>query len=148
MLQAILVFTSGVYANMGNYKGFGDSKIIPNLPTEKLEKFLSGSKAFQENSDLIKQWDRIKKLVYDLSPEKCHLGLAGKGSTTYFSSDCTSEDADNISRYFKSVQMEAYNNRVMKTVVDGVNHYEVCIRYFDCKFFSECYNFCVNIRYD
>lgn len=117
---------------MGNYKGFGDSKIIPNLPAEKLEKFFLASKAFQENSELIKQWDRIKNLVYDLSPKKCHLGLAEKGSTTYFSSNCTSEDADIVSRYFKSIQMEAYNNRVMKTQVNGVNHYEVCYAIRSC----------------
>lgn len=110
---------------MGNYKGFGDSKIIPNLSMEKFENFLFASVAFNENSDLKNQWNRIKNLVYDLSPQKCHLGLAGKGSTTYFSSNCTSEDADIVSRYFKSIQMEAYNNRVMKTCVNGVNNYEV-----------------------
>jgi dipeptidyl-peptidase-3 len=110
---------------MGNYKGFGDSKIIPNITADKLEKFLIASKAFQSNADLVKVWNRIKNLIYDLSPKKCHLGLGDKGTTTYFSSNCTSEDADIVNRYFKSIQMEGYNNRVIKTEANGVAHYEV-----------------------
>ena len=110
---------------MGNYKGFGDSKIIPNLSADKLEIFLFATKAFQTNVDLTKVWNRIKNMMYDLSPKKCHLGLGDKGTTTYFSSNCTSEDADIVNRYFKSIQMEGYNNRVMKTEVNGVTHYEV-----------------------
>ena len=110
---------------MGNYKGFGDSKIIPNLPVEKLEKFLLNTKAFQTQANLSIVWNRIKNLIYDLSPRKCHLGLGEKGTTTYFSSNCTSDDADIVNRYFKSIQMEAYNNRVIKTDVSGTAHYEV-----------------------
>ena len=58
---------------MGNYKGFGDSKIIPNLTADKLENFLFATKAFQTNADLVNVWNRIKNLIYDLSPKKCHL---------------------------------------------------------------------------
>lgn len=116
---------------MGNYKGFGDSKIIPNLTADKFEKFLFSTKAFQENTSLNEVWKRVKDLIYDLSPPKCHLGLKGKGTTTYFSANCSSEDADIVSRYLKSVQMEAYNNRVMKTTVNGVNHYEVNVGFYD-----------------
>jgi len=39
--QALLIYASGVYANMGNYKSFGDSKFIPNLPKVKLTGYCS-----------------------------------------------------------------------------------------------------------
>ena len=53
---------------MGNYKGFGDSKIIPNLTADKLEQFLFVT--FQTSADLVNVWNRIKNLIYDLSPKK------------------------------------------------------------------------------
>ena len=34
--QAYLVYCSGVFTNMGNYKGFGDSKMVPDLTPEKV----------------------------------------------------------------------------------------------------------------
>jgi len=91
---------------------------VPNLPTEKLEAFLMNTVAFKKNPNLASLWTQIKGLVYDLSHKKRHLGLGEKGHTTYFSSNCTSEDAELVSRYLKSIQMEAYNTRVIKTVVN------------------------------
>ena len=29
---SLLLYTAGVFTNMGNYKGFGDTKIIPGIP--------------------------------------------------------------------------------------------------------------------
>lgn len=110
---------------MGNYKGMGDSKIIPNLSMEKLEAFLHSTKAFQSHPQLLEEWNQIKGLLYDLSPRKCYLGLGEKGTTTYFSSNCTQEDSEIVNRYFKSINLEGYNNRVFKTSSNGKTHYEV-----------------------
>ena len=30
--RALMLYTAGVFTNLGNYKGFGDTKIIPGLP--------------------------------------------------------------------------------------------------------------------
>lgn len=32
-----MVYAAGLYANMGNYKSFGDTKFVPNLPKVKLK---------------------------------------------------------------------------------------------------------------
>jgi dipeptidyl-peptidase-3 len=48
-----------------------------------------------------------------------------QGTTTYFSSNCTMEDADRVTQFLKHKGMEAYNGRVFKTVEDGVPTYEV-----------------------
>jgi hypothetical protein len=37
---------SGIYFNMGNYKGLGDSKFVPDLPKEKFRKIVRRSKAW------------------------------------------------------------------------------------------------------
>lgn len=34
----------GIYTNMGNYKGFGDSKIVPNITAETFDKIVKSSK--------------------------------------------------------------------------------------------------------
>ena len=39
-VAAYFIYCSGFYANMGNYKSLGDSKFVPNLPVEKLEKIV------------------------------------------------------------------------------------------------------------
>lgn len=110
---------------MGNYKSHGDSKIIPNVPEEKLDAFFRSTKAFQTNPKLLKFWNQIKESIYDLSQKRTHLGLSEKGTTTYFSSNCTVEDSEIVTRYCKSIQMDGYNNRVFKTVEDGKTHFEV-----------------------
>ena len=39
-VAAYFIYCSGFFVNMGNYKGFGDSKFIPNLPVDSLEKIV------------------------------------------------------------------------------------------------------------
>ena len=52
--KAFMVFCSGIYANMGNYKGFGDTKIVPDLLPETFEvsyiKWVGFYQALKENS--------------------------------------------------------------------------------------------------
>ena len=35
--MSFLVYGTGVYANMGNYQGFGDTKIVPDLLPEHFD---------------------------------------------------------------------------------------------------------------
>jgi len=48
-----------------------------------------------------------------------------QGVTTYFSSNCTLEDANQVTQLLKHKGMEAYNSRVFKTVQKGIPTYEV-----------------------
>uniref|UniRef100_A0A8C0SQH8 Dipeptidyl peptidase 3 n=2 Tax=Canis lupus familiaris TaxID=9615 RepID=A0A8C0SQH8_CANLF len=100
--QAFLVYAAGIYSNMGNYKSFGDTKFVPNLPKEKLERVILGSKAAQQHPEGIRSlWQTCRELMFSLEPRLRHLGL-GK---------------ENLS---------AYNTRLFKGVsLDGKPCYEV-----------------------
>ena len=126
--KAFMVYSSGVLANMGNYKSFGDSKIIPNLPKEKLEAITKASKAFAQDGDGVQAiCDSCCERIYSLSDKQAQLGLGEKGVTKYFSDNCTQEDSDKINRYFKKAKIEGYINRVVKTKEgdDGKTKYEI-----------------------
>lgn len=125
--KAFMVYSSGVLANMGNYKSFGDSKILPNITKEKFEALVKASKAFSMDGAGVQAiWDSCADRMYSLTERLAQLGLGEKGVTKYFSENCTQEDSDLINRYFKKSKIEGYINRVVKTTRnDGKVKYEI-----------------------
>ncbi|KAM8969325.1 dipeptidyl peptidase 3 [Sarcophilus harrisii] len=125
--QAFLVYTAGIYANMGNYKSFGDTKFVPNLPKEKLERLVLGSRAAQEHPEEVGGlWQVCGDLMFSLEPQQRHLGLGNEGTTTYFSENCTLEDAKLAQSFLDSQNLSAYNTRLFKGVdADGKPCFEV-----------------------
>uniref|UniRef100_A0AAQ5Z7J4 Dipeptidyl peptidase 3 n=1 Tax=Amphiprion ocellaris TaxID=80972 RepID=A0AAQ5Z7J4_AMPOC len=121
--QAFLVYAAGLYANMGNYKSFGDTKFIPNLPKVKQPVMLS---AFQEQpSEMEALWDSCSGLLYSLEDRQKQLGLGDKGITTYFSGNCCLEDAELAQKFLDSKKLSAYNTRLFKKDNGGKACYEV-----------------------
>ncbi|XP_014219104.1 dipeptidyl peptidase 3 [Copidosoma floridanum] len=120
---AFLVYSCGVFSYSGNYKDFGDSKIIPNLPKEKFEQLIKGSKAYKDDEASLKfLWDKIKDALYNLEGKVKSLGLGSKGITTYFSANCTEEDAKLVNEFMQKHHLESYNARCFKTNVEGDNY--------------------------
>uniref|UniRef100_A0AAQ5ZH93 Dipeptidyl peptidase 3 n=1 Tax=Amphiprion ocellaris TaxID=80972 RepID=A0AAQ5ZH93_AMPOC len=124
--QAFLVYAAGLYANMGNYKSFGDTKFIPNLPKDKLKALVWASQAFQEQpSEMEALWDSCSGLLYSLEDRQKQLGLGDKGITTYFSGNCCLEDAELAQKFLDSKKLSAYNTRLFKKDNGGKACYEV-----------------------
>ncbi|KAG1672878.1 Dipeptidyl peptidase 3 [Nymphon striatum] len=125
--NALMIYTSGILTNMGNYKGFGDTKFIPDLKKEKIELLIKESKCYKNDPKSIqKLWDTCSDAMFALGNKKNQLGLGDKGITTYFSENCTSEDGDLINDFLKIKNIEAYNNRAFKTVDNaGKTSYEI-----------------------
>ncbi|XP_069874271.1 dipeptidyl peptidase 3 [Dipodomys merriami] len=125
--QAFLVYAAGVYSNMGNYKSFGDTKFVPNLPKEKLECVVLCSVAAQQYPEEVRRlWQNCGDLMFSLEPRLRHLGLGKEGVTTYFSENCTMEDAKLAQDFLDSQNLSAYNTRLFKEVDrDGKTSYEV-----------------------
>uniref|UniRef100_A0A3Q4GHS9 Dipeptidyl peptidase 3 n=1 Tax=Neolamprologus brichardi TaxID=32507 RepID=A0A3Q4GHS9_NEOBR len=124
--QAFLVYAAGLYANMGNYKSFGDTKFIPNLPKDKLKALVWASQAFQEQpAEMEALWDSCSCLLYSLENRQKQLGLGDKGITTYFSGNCCLEDAELAQKFLDSKKLSAYNTRLFKKEDGGKTCYEV-----------------------
>uniref|UniRef100_A0A8C7Z5K0 Dipeptidyl peptidase 3 n=1 Tax=Oryzias sinensis TaxID=183150 RepID=A0A8C7Z5K0_9TELE len=124
--KAFLVYAAGLYANMGNYKSFGDTKFVPNLPKDKLEALVRASQAFQEKPvEMEALWNNSSTLIFSLEDRQKQLGLGDKGITTYFSGNCTLEDAELAQRFLDSKKLSAYNTRLFKRSDGGKVCYEV-----------------------
>ncbi|XP_030638508.1 dipeptidyl peptidase 3 [Chanos chanos] len=124
--QAFLVYAAGLYANMGNYKSFGDTKFIPNLPKNKFKALVWHSQAFKESPGEMEQlWNSCSELIYSLENRQKQLGLGEKGITTYFSGNCCLDDAELAQKFLDSKNLSAYNTRLFKKDAEGKHCYEV-----------------------
>nr|XP_054758052.1 dipeptidyl peptidase 3-like [Lytechinus pictus] len=118
-VEAVLTFAAAFYSNLGNYKSFGDTKFVPNLPQDKFEAVIHASKAYAEDPKSMQtQWDRCKHQLYSVEKREQQLGLGDEGITTYFSDNCTQLDAELAKKFMISEDISAYNTRLMKTVDD------------------------------
>ena len=101
-------------------QGFGDTKLVPDIQPEVLEKIIKSSKAWTEDQSTMEElWSLVKEPMFSLNDREKQLGLGQKGITTYFTPNCTSEDSDKINKFFKSINLEGYINRVIKTSKGG-----------------------------
>lgn len=124
--QALMIYCAAFYANMGNYKSFGDTKFIPNIPKDKFESLVLSSKAAGNDPSGIKAlWDAVSDRMFSLADRQKELGLKNKGTTAYFSSNCDLEDAKIAQEFLDSKDLSPYNTRLFKTVENGQTCYEV-----------------------
>ena len=49
---------------MGNYKGFGDCKFVPNLLEDRMEKLVLASQAAANNPELKELWNKVSRGIY------------------------------------------------------------------------------------
>lgn len=110
----------------------GDTKIIPNIPKGLFEAIIKSSKAYKTNSKEMQDlWNKISEPMFSLKGKLKSLGLGDKGITTYFSANCTGEDADKVNAFMQHKGLESCNARCFKTVVkdpasnDNINMYEI-----------------------
>lgn len=92
-----------------------------------MELIINSSKVFDKDSaDIKRLWNLVAVPIFSLTDSNKSLGLKGEGITTYFSSNCTKDDADLVAEWMKSKKLEAYICRTFKTVdASGKASYEI-----------------------
>ena len=106
-------YAAGVYNNAGNYRSFGDSKILPELSREKFETVLN----LCNNERVDRIWSKIADLVYDDSPSTASLGFRDEGGvSSYYSQNVTKADAELVKRFLteKNITDLHVNSRLWK----------------------------------
>ncbi|VDM55137.1 unnamed protein product [Angiostrongylus costaricensis] len=109
-----LTYVAGFYYNNGNYRGFGDTKIIPNVDVSKIDALLRSSEVAKSSHSFICTWEAVKPLMSSLSTYQLRLGFGNEGVTCYHSENITKEDAEKVDRYLKARRIESWNSRLFK----------------------------------
>ena len=128
-----MAYAAAVFNNCGNFKSFGDTKFVPELPIESFEKIFKASSAYATHQDVMDDcWNRISREVYKETDPHQHIGFPDQnGVTSYYSANVTSDDAkfidefcqkENISplntRLFLSADKKIYDLRIASHLVD------------------------------
>lgn len=105
--QRVLDFAVGFFANLGNYRSFGDSKIVPGLVPSEFERIVKES----GSEEAVALFQEVRDRMYDLSESKLELSF---GNSTYYTSDVTAEDAKFVGDFMTEQKIEGWNTRLFK----------------------------------
>jgi dipeptidyl-peptidase-3 len=128
-LAQALMYCAAFYGNVGNYKSFGDTKFVPELPAERFQLLLTAGKADAAKVEAL--WTECCARMYSLPPRQRQMGLgAANGISTYFSANCDESDAELGNKFLDSIGLSAYNTRLFK---DAAGKYTVRIASSACE---------------
>ncbi|KAL8738204.1 MAG: hypothetical protein Q9181_000975 [Wetmoreana brouardii] len=115
--KEFLNYATQFLGNLGNYKGFGDSKFIPRCPPETIEALVSAVPSAKEA--LEKSKTPIAAFYATIEePAKMHLGFPDKGHlSTYYpdSPDITQDEIEQVSAFMAEKKLLPENTRLRKT---------------------------------
>ena len=103
--------------NCGNYHSFGDTKFIPELSPDDFKKLVRLSpeyKDFEETVDKI-----LNEVEFEVFTEEEPFNRIGfrdenKGTTSYYSSNITKEEAKMIDEWCQEIKVSPLNTRLFK----------------------------------
>ena len=124
--QQLLAYSAAVFQNCGNYKAFGDTKFVPELPSQEFKQVLGKSEAHKSHGEILDElWAAIEKEVYAEEDPYRILGFRDdNGTTSYYSSNVTSADSKLIDEFCQAHGISPLNTRLFKL---SDNEYELRI---------------------
>ena len=112
--RAFVNYAAVVYGNLGNYKSFGDSKIVTRCPRGAFEAVLAAAPgvddAYVAELNARGCFDR----VYSLDAPARQLGVPPAGVSNYFTANVTADDLDVAKRFMAAQDIPPYNTRLFK----------------------------------
>ena len=101
-----LAYISGFLGNLGNYKSFGDTKIIPECSDANFEKIIMKAAEMSNGVTTVADlWKKVKVPLYSLEPRLRSIGFGPtEGISTYYSSNCTKDDAGLCQKFLDPYQ--------------------------------------------
>jgi dipeptidyl-peptidase-3 len=99
--QQMCVYVAAVFQNCGNFSSFGDKKFVPELTPEKFKAIVKASSAYKTHTSIIDEiLTRTEREIFLEEEPLKHIAFPDKnGQTSYYSSNCTSKDADFIDEF-------------------------------------------------
>ncbi|GFQ98082.1 dipeptidyl peptidase 3 [Trichonephila clavata] len=126
-VQAFFLYVCGIFSSFGNYRGFGDTKFVPDLEKEKFVRLLKATtygELFPQEMELI--LSSCLESIYSLNDNNRQLGFPHNGTTTYLSKNFTPEDNEIVTEFLKKKNIEVFNSRLFKTIdKTGKSIYEI-----------------------
>ena len=133
-VSAFVSYFSAIFGHLGNYLSFGDTKFIPGLPKKAFTTIVISSEAYNSTPEVKNIFHQVIDAIYSLHPRRLRLAFAPNGLTTYYSGNCTREDAEIIQRYLNAKKIEGYNTRVLKSLHPKIDDkHEYLITYASSK---------------
>ncbi len=111
---AVMVYAAAVFCNLGNYRSFGHTKFVPDVPAQVMALFL-GCAADHALPTIMRSWDRCRLMMYRLDPSDRQTGLVADGGRTSYLGSCTREDAEIVGRFLAREGLSAYNTRLSRS---------------------------------
>lgn len=126
-LRSLLVFAASFFDNCGNYKSFGDTHFIPQVPKAVMRRLIEASQMCRDDPAMLALWNDIEERVFDSETKRAYqLGFKPEGVSTYFSYNCTDADGTLVKSFLLQHGIDGYNTRAIKTVDgSGKAHYEI-----------------------
>jgi dipeptidyl-peptidase-3 len=111
-----MAYSAAVFQNCGNYKAFGDTKFVPEIPPEDFRSFIQQTEAYKRHQEVVEViWKLIEREVYTESDPYRILGFKdNNGTTSYYSANVTSADAKKVDEFCQEKKISPLNTRLVK----------------------------------
>lgn len=111
-VSLLLAYSTEFLGNGGNYKSFGDTKFIPPLSIQELDKLVSN----HSSADTKSLYAKCRDAMFSLEPTSVRsLGFPDKKAcSAYYSANITESEIATVQAFLESKQINAYNTRLFK----------------------------------